>query len=230
MRASDRAYEELRDGIVGWELVPGTILGEVETAARLGVSRTPVREAFRRLHAEGLVQENAGRGIIVTAVSPEAVNDIFEVRYGVEPIAAAAAAERRDEALFRALQRDFERVPERLRTGSLSKAEYYALVRRFDDSVDASIHNDYLLGIVRNLRQRLVRVRRLAKDNPDRLLSAAQEHAVIIDAIADGESELARHATITHLHRAQQHTLNQLTHEREHNAVATTATSRISHT
>lgn len=222
MRASDRAYEELRDGIIGWELVPGTTLGEVETAARLGVSRTPVREAFRRLSAEGLVEDKGGRGIVVTAVSIDAVNEIFEVRRGIEPIAAAAAAERRDETLFRSLQHDFERVPAQLRFGGLSKSDYYALVRRFDDAVDASIHNDYLLAILRNLRQRLVRVRRLAKDNPDRLLSAAHEHAVIIDAIADGDASLASHATTVHLHRAQQHILAQLSLEHELRDLAVT--------
>lgn len=215
MRASDRAYEELRDDIVGWELVPGTVLGEVETAERLGVSRTPVREAFHRLNAEGLVEDNAGRGIVVTPVSIEAVNDIFEVRRGIEPIAAAAAAERRDEALFRALQADFNRVPQRLVDQTITRAEYYALVRRFDDCLDVSIHNDYLLSILRNLRQRLIRVRRLAKDNPERLIRAAQEHAVIIDAIAEGDSDLARHATITHLSRAQAHILSHLALESE---------------
>ena len=64
MRASDRAYSALRTEILEWHLAPGTVLAEVEQAARLGVSRTPLREALARLSADGLVESLPGRGVV----------------------------------------------------------------------------------------------------------------------------------------------------------------------
>jgi DNA-binding GntR family transcriptional regulator len=63
MRASDRAYAALREDIIEWRLRPGTVLAEVEQSERLGVSRTPVREALGRLTAEGLTTAAGGRGV-----------------------------------------------------------------------------------------------------------------------------------------------------------------------
>ena len=71
MRASDRAYATLREEIVDGLLAPGTVLGEVEQSARLGLSRTPLREALSRLVSDGLAAPSRGRGLLVTAVSLE---------------------------------------------------------------------------------------------------------------------------------------------------------------
>ena len=79
-RASDRAYQTLRDEIVEWELRPGSVLGEVEQSTRLGVSRTPLREALTRLMADGLVSSQSGRGLVVTDLSLASIREIFEVR------------------------------------------------------------------------------------------------------------------------------------------------------
>ena len=77
MRASDRAYAALRDEILEWRLQPGTVLAEVEQAARLGISRTPLREALARLSADGLVEALPGRGLVVTAASFDSVAELF---------------------------------------------------------------------------------------------------------------------------------------------------------
>ena len=69
MRASDKAYAALRDDIIEWRLLPGTVLAEVEQSARLGISRTPLREALSRLTAEGLTTTAGGRGVVVTDIS-----------------------------------------------------------------------------------------------------------------------------------------------------------------
>ena len=66
MRASDRAYAALRDDITEWRLLPGTVLAEVEQSERLGVSRTPLREALSRLTAEGLTTTAGSRGVGVS--------------------------------------------------------------------------------------------------------------------------------------------------------------------
>lgn len=200
-RASGSAYASLRSDIVSWAIEPGTALQEVEVAARLGMSRTPVREALARLVAEGLVRPVGGRGLVVSAVSTENVIELFELREALEQQAAALAASRRDAEVFRALQAQFRREaegggedPERRR--------YYDLVARFDAAVDDAVANPYLTQALANVRTHLTRVRRLAHDDAARLLDAAREHLLIVDAILLGDARLASDATRVHLHRS----------------------------
>ncbi|MEN9707532.1 MAG: hypothetical protein RIS31_1098, partial [Actinomycetota bacterium] len=96
MRASDRAYRKLLDEIVGGELPSGTVLGEVEQSERLGVSRTPLREAFNRLVADGMLDAEPGRGVVVSQLSLKTVTELYEVREGLEEQAARLAAQRAD--------------------------------------------------------------------------------------------------------------------------------------
>lgn len=200
MKASDRAYEILRGEIIEWQLPPGTVLGEVEQAARLGVSRTPLREALGRLTADRLVEPQAGRGLVVTAVSLDDISELFEARQALEMRAAALAARRRDPAVFEELQRQFRRGPELL----VNRQSYYQLVARFDAALDEAAASPYLIAALAGLRTHLVRIRRLAQDDPGRLLAAAAEHLLIVDAIIAGDPELAAHATHIHLHRSLQ--------------------------
>lgn len=93
-RASERAQTALREAILHGELAAGAHLGEVELADRLGVSRTPIREALSRLAAEGLVEVHAHRGARVVSFSRADLDGIFDVRAALEPRATARAAER----------------------------------------------------------------------------------------------------------------------------------------
>lgn len=199
-RASDRAYQTLRSEIVRWQLQPGTVLAEVEQSARLGVSRTPVREALSRLAADGLVAP-AGRGMVVTDVSLDSVAGLFELRQALETHAARLAAMRRDREVFDDLLRRFQAVPELLEADDARQA-YYELVADLDRAVDEAVANPYLVSALASARLHLARVRRLAAASPQRLLDAAAEHALIVEAIGDGDPDLAAHATHVHLHRA----------------------------
>ena len=86
--------------------------------------------------------------------------------------------------------------------GEEGRDAYYALIARFDAQLDASVGNDYLSSALRNVRTHLVRVRRLARDNPERLTASVAEHRLIAAAIADRDADLAAHATHVHLHNA----------------------------
>ncbi|WP_308466926.1 GntR family transcriptional regulator [Rathayibacter soli] len=114
MRASDKAYEALREDILRWRLAPGTVLGESEQSARLGISRTPLREAITRLAAEGLVDTAHGRAGVVTAVSPDNLVELFELREALETQASRLAARRRGPHVFEQLLSDFDDASERL--------------------------------------------------------------------------------------------------------------------
>lgn len=204
MRASDRAYAMLREDIVEWRLPPGTILGEVEQSQRLGISRTPLREALGRLTADGLAAPHNGRGVVVTPISAETVGALFELRQALECQAASLAAGRGDPAVFRELRSEFDAAAARLEEDP-ARQGYYALVARLDTAIDAAAANPYLTQALGNVRLHLARVRRLAKDNPARLRETASEHATIAGAIASGDPALAAAATAVHLHKSLEH-------------------------
>lgn len=199
MRASDRAYVTLLDEIQSGRLPAGTVLAEVEQAARLGVSRTPLREALGRLAADGLVAQQSPRVTVVTTIDRDDIRELFEVRRALEEAAARLAAHRAEASVFCALADEFGHVS---LTGADGLDAYYALIARFDAALDAAVSNDYLTAALRTLRTHLVRVRRLARDKPERLVASVREHRLIAEAIAAGDADLAAHATHVHLHNA----------------------------
>jgi len=210
MRASDRAYAVLREEILDGRLAPGTVLAEVEQSTRLGVSRTPLREALSRLAADGLVSGHSGRGVVVTDVSVERVAELFEVRGALEEQAARLAARRRDPAVFERLQAELRLAPDLLENGDPARHEYYELVGRLDAAIDDAVQNPLLVSTLAVVRTHVARIRRLAHDNPERLREAAREHLMIVDAIVDGSESLAAHATQLHLHRSLKNILGSI--------------------
>ena len=205
MRASDRAYAALRDDIVEWRLLPGTLLAEVEQSERLGISRTPLREALGRLTAEGLTTAAGGRGVVVTGISLEDIDELFELRETLEGRAAELAAERGNPDDFATLHRELLAAPALISGDDPARHDYYALVARLDAAIDSAVSNTYLAQAMGGLRVHLVRVRRLAADDAARLEAAAAEHAAIAEAIAARNPRLAHAATTVHLHRSLAH-------------------------
>ncbi|MCK6065917.1 MULTISPECIES: GntR family transcriptional regulator [Microbacterium] len=197
MRASDRAYATLLDEIQSGALPPGAVLAEVEQATRLGVSRTPLREALGRLAADGLVEQASPRVTVVAGIDADDIRALFTVRRALEEMAARLAASTPDRSAFTALAAEFAAAEPSDRADA-----YYALIARFDAAIDAAVVNDYLTSALRTVRTHLVRVRRMARDNPVRLRESAREHELIASAIAAGDADLAAHATHVHLHNA----------------------------
>ena len=210
MRASDRAYSILREEILEGALPAGTLLAEVEQSTRLGISRTPLREALSRLGADGLVAARSGRGVVVTDVSIKDVTHLFEVRQALEQQAARLAARHRDVAAFEALRSEFRRADELLENGDPTRRKYFELVARLDAAIDEAAANPFLLTTLDIVRTHVARIRRLSHDNPERLREAAREHLLIVDAIVDGSESLAAHATQLHLYRSLKNILGSL--------------------
>jgi DNA-binding GntR family transcriptional regulator len=207
LRASDLAYARLRREIIDWTLAPGTPLGEIETATRLGVSRTPLREALSRLTAEGLVT-SAGRTSRVAPLSRRHIVELFELREALETQAARLAARRRDPVAFEALRDAFRGLPAHGEAVDLDR--YYALTAELDAAVDAAADSSALRSALRDLRGQLQRARRSSQTDRDRLDQAAREHALIVDAILARDELLAAQATAVHLHASLEHILASL--------------------
>lgn len=227
MRASDRAYATLVAEIQAGELAPGTVLAETEQAGRLGVSRTPMREAIGRLIADGLATQQSPRTTVVTGFDAADIQRLFEARRALEEAAARLAAQRGDRDTFAELATDFaaaypgviaagprgdddRRTAEELTADEASIDEYYELIGRFDRELDRAVDNAYLVSALRVIRTHLARARRLARDNQDRLTQSVTEHELIARAIATGDQDLAAHATHIHLHNALRSILSAL--------------------
>lgn len=222
--AADRAFEALRIAIVEGELAPGAPLTEVEQASRLGVSRTPVREAFARLIAAGLATERGPRTLVVSDIEPDDVTALFELRTALDEQAARIAARRvadgggpggdaraggdgaRNAAgsRFAELAARFAAVDAAtLSDDDPQRHGYYDLVAEFDAALDDALTGSpYLAAAIQSTRVHLARVRRLARADDQRLAQSAAEHAAIARAIADGDPERAAAATRLHLHEA----------------------------
>jgi DNA-binding GntR family transcriptional regulator len=204
--ATTRAYEQLRSEILEGALGPGTTLFEVEQSERIGVSRTPVREAFGRLVAEGLLDYRQGRGLAVT--DDRDIDALFEMRTCLEAQAARLAARHADPDVFGSYACDFRAWHAPLLDPAVTEqqiTEYYALIRRFDRAVDTAASNTYLVDALETLRTHVARVRRKAGASPVRLAASALEHALIASAIANHDAALAVHATHVHLHNSLEH-------------------------
>ena len=206
MRASERAYEALRRDILNWDLPPGSVLAEVELSERLGVSRTPVREAVAKLVADGLADTQRGRGTVVSDVSLDDLADMFALRRILETESARLAASSAQAEKFVPLAEKF-RTFAHDSTISNDPGPYYQLITTMDDLIDSAAGNSYISGALTNLRVHLARVRRMAKDDQSRLAASAVEHFTIADAIAQQNPLVASAATVLHLQASLDHIL-----------------------
>jgi DNA-binding GntR family transcriptional regulator len=210
VKASEKAYSTLVAEILNGSLEPGTLLTEVEQSSRLGISRTPLREALSKLSADGLVESLSGRGARVAPVSREGITRLYEMRRSLEELAARLAARRGDPFLFAGLADDFALAEAELTDSPETIDLYYDLNRRFDEAIDAAVHNDYLVSALRTIRQHATRFRRIARRDLTRLRRSAADTRVICEAIVQHEEDVAAHATHIHLHHSLRHILGTL--------------------
>ncbi|GBQ28178.1 GntR family transcriptional regulator [Gluconacetobacter azotocaptans] len=187
----------LRDAIINRTLPPGERLSEGDICARLGISRTPLREALRILEIEGLVTMAAGVGAMVTPISPPDLHDRFELLAGLEAIAAARVAGRRDPATIRqilAIQRDMESAS---RQGS--QEDYYRANDRFHQTIVEAAGNEVVLNAHRTAMWHVYRIRHATNAATPLKPDAARHHEHIIAAVIAGDVDGAFVAMRRHL-------------------------------
>ena len=180
-KMTDWVCDELREAIVNLRLRPGEPLREAALAEKLGVSKTPLREAFARLEQEGLVETTSFKGAVVTGYSERDLREIYELRALLEGAAARSASEHADDAALRALRDVVDRSRALRDAGDLvGLAELLGL---FDVIVYSQVTNDRIGALIDNLRAHLTRIGRLTEDIPGRVEASVEEHAAIVDAI-----------------------------------------------
>jgi DNA-binding GntR family transcriptional regulator len=201
----DRVYAILRERVLAGEIQGGTRLRQEALAEELGVSRTPLREALRRLAAEGLVEFNPNRGAQVTEVTRESSRASYEARLVIEPGAARLAAARRSAAEV-ARMRDAV-AAER---ASMSDAEAYAASRDFHLALVAASGNEHLKRVAEALWVSAIGqpiFSRQASLEPERITLDVVEHERIVRAVDAGDADVAEALTRSHIAAAFAHLL-----------------------
>jgi len=184
------AQRELERRILNGELGSGTKLNEAEVAAQLGISRGPVREAFRALEESGLVTVEKNRGVFVRQVSVEEADDIYDVRASLDETIGRRVAERATPAQLEALRASIAAMERAVATGDTR--DYYAANIGFHDSLAQFAANAKLLEIYRKLVNELSLYRRKTIERGGAILpTSVREHRKIVDAIAARDPALA---------------------------------------
>lgn len=194
--------ESLRNAIKNGKLKPGERLMEVQLAEELGISRTPVREAIRKLEQEGYVIMLPRRGTYVSSVSVHDVQEIFEIRTALEKLSTGLAARRIENEELEQLQKLLTKIE-----GYIAKHDIDNIVKtdiEFHDLLYKVSRNERLSGIISNLKEQLSRFRTLSMSYPGRLEETLEEHREMVEAIASGDVEAAREAAERHMVRAEE--------------------------
>ena len=200
---ADQVHAQLKEEIELGELAPGTSLSELSLVERTGASRTPVREALRRLAAEGLVDLTPRLGARVSRVSAQSVRDLFEFRQLLEPVAIrqateTAAADAEVRRTFTAMRSEFTRIQRRVPSQDRSRA-FYELADRFDWAIIDATRNEHLRRTIAELRPHTARLRNLSHLDPQRTDVSVTEHLAICDALLAGDADAAASLIAGHL-------------------------------
>ena len=197
----EEAYRYLKTRIMSAELSPGASLNELEIAAALGISRTPVREAIRKLEQEGLAMRYPNRGAVVTKLSLKDVLEIWQLREILETAACRLAAARLDPLALgrieKALQelRDRPAGPERYEAHLRTDLELHGLI------VEAA-GNATLRQVLDLLNERIIQARVVT--SPARFRHSVDEHLAIVAALRTGDGQVAAEAMRAHLTSARE--------------------------
>lgn len=196
--AKDRAYAFVKERVLAGAYPGGELLSEGEVADQLGVSRTPVREAFLLLEAEGLMRLYPKRGALVVPVSPDEVRDVMETRMLVERHCTDAVAERRQPDLVARLRALVREQEERAEAGDA--VGFVDADRRFHQAIVTAAGNAILLRLYDSLRDRQRRMvsATIARD-PGAMASFIGEHHAVVGAIAGGRAGEAGDIMVRHI-------------------------------
>jgi len=213
-KVTDWVYEELKGAIVDLRLAPGEPLREATLAERLGVSKTPIREALTRLEQEGLVETTSFKGAVVTRYSRQDLLEIYELRELLENAAVRAAAESMTEPDRAHLDR-IARESRRLQRGQ-DRSELAALISEFDAVLFDQIRNQRIQALIENLRAHLTRIGQLTAEIPGRIDASVNEHEKIVEAIAARDPQLAEQYMREHIRSVRDDQLGALEEAVDH--------------
>jgi DNA-binding GntR family transcriptional regulator len=203
----ERAYTELLELLLSGELPAGTFVSERQLAARLGMSKTPIRVALERLDRDGFVEILPQRGVRLRELSEAEAVDHYDLRIALESWVIRRVAERATARDIRALERIVERQRKLLgpRRRVDRVAVYLELDAAFHFTLAEIAGNAEILRAMRTQRDRLARVVSTLLDRePGWILTTAGEHEAIVAALRRGDADAAEREMVAHLERGKE--------------------------
>jgi phosphonate utilization transcriptional regulator len=199
------AQQEIERLILAGELPPGAKLTEAMLSERLGVSRGPIREAFRRLEEAGLVRQEKNRGVFVRAIELDEAAEIFDLRAAMDELAGRRLAQHVTAEQARALRGIVERMEQAARADDADA--YHLLNLEFHERVVEFAGNRKMSSMYRRLVKELALARRRNLSEALALPHSAAEHRQIVKAITSGDPEAAGRALFEHAEHSKQRML-----------------------
>ncbi len=204
----DLVFDYTKEAIMSGKYKPGERLMEVQLASKLGVSRTPVREALRKLEMEGLVVMVPRKGVYVSDLSQKDIMDDFEVRTVLEGLAASLAAERMSDEELRSLSDVMENFKVYVDNGDIKGI--MDTDTQFHNLIFQSTRNDRLIQVYSNLQEQLKRFRMMYLEAYSRPSKLILEHGSVLEAIKRRAPGAARRAAEKHMESTREDFLKSL--------------------
>lgn len=199
---ADQVFEHIENDILSGKYAKGEIITESKLSAELGVSRTPVREALRRLSQEHLIEES-GKGSIVIGISEKDLDDIFLIRKQIEALAAKMAAKSHTEEQLAELKEILE-----LQEFYVSKADTEH-IKHMDNKFHRILYkltgSTVFYDTLVPLHKKIQKYRRVSLQSTSRAKASVLEHRKIYEAIVSRDEELAFETTMQHIENAYNH-------------------------
>ena len=192
-----RVFHKLREDILNGRYKEHEELKEVAIGEELGVSRTPVREAFRQLELEGLIQIIPNKGAYVTGITAKDVKDIYMIRSSLEGMCARLATEHITPEQLEELEENVYLASFHASKGHMEQMA--ELDNRFHDIQYAACDSKMLENLLQDFHQYVIRIRKKTLSTRERGIASNEEHRRIMEAIRDGKAQEAEKAATQHM-------------------------------
>ena len=193
----DVVFNTLRQAILRGELKPGERLMEIQLANKLGVSRTPIREAIRKLELAGLVLMIPRKGAEVAEITEKSLRDVLEVRRALEELAVELVCEKITDEQIQDLKDAAEEFKESLKDGDITRIAEADV--KFHDVIYMATDNQKLIQLLNNLREQMYRYRVEYLKRSDFHQQLIDEHEEIIETIESGQKDRAVQVVCQHV-------------------------------
>lgn len=193
----DVVFNTLRQAILRGELKPGERLMEIQLANKLGVSRTPIREAIRKLELEGLVLMIPRKGAEVADITEKSLKDVLEVRRALEELSVKLTCDRITKEEIKELEQAAENFRKTLKSKDITEIAEADV--RFHDVIYTATKNQKLIQLLNNLHEQMYRYRIEYLKDEEVYPKLLKEHKEIIERISKGEKEAAARMVCEHI-------------------------------
>ena len=197
---ADQIFTELENNILTGAFARGEVFTEMSLSEKLGVSRTPVREAIRRLEQERLINVTT-KGIVIMGISPKDISDMYEVRLRTEGLASRWAANTITEEGKKELCEIVEL--QEFYTAKKDADNIKNMDSKFHEVVYNNCGSVVLSDILHQLHRKVMKYRKASVSNSERAFQSTKEHREILDAILAGNGDLAEKLTVEHIKNAK---------------------------